>query len=96
MFQRINPATATLRLTFNGTEIVAAEGESVATALLAAGISSVRDSPVGNAPRGPYCLTGVCFECLVEIDGMPNRQACMTPARNGMVIRRQRGARNFA
>jgi len=96
MFQRINADAATLRLTFEGAEIMAAEGESVAAALLAAGIASTRDTPVGDAPRAPYCLMGVCFDCLVEIDGVPNRQGCMVPVRDGMVIRRQRGAREFA
>lgn len=37
-------------------------------------------------------MMGVCFECLVEIDGIPNRQACMIPVREGMVVRRQKGA----
>jgi len=96
MFRRINQGAARLRLTFEGEEIMAAEGESVAAALLAAGITSTRDTPVGHAPRAPYCLMGVCFDCLVEIDGVPNRQGCMVPARDGMVIRRQRGAREFA
>jgi len=96
MFQRINPEAATLRLTFDGMEVMAAEGESVAAALLAAGIASTRDTPVGDAPRAPYCLMGVCFDCLVDIDGVPNRLACMVAARDGMVIRRQRGARDFA
>jgi D-hydroxyproline dehydrogenase subunit gamma len=35
---------------------------------------------------------GVCFECLVEVDGRPGRQACLTMVRDGMVIRRQHGA----
>lgn len=96
MFLRINPHAATWRLTFDGTEIPAAEGESVAAALLAAGISTLRDTPVGNTPRAPFCLMGICFDCLVEIDGTPNRQSCLTPVRDGMVIKRQRGARDFA
>jgi NADH dehydrogenase/NADH:ubiquinone oxidoreductase subunit G len=37
-------------------------------------------------------MMGVCFDCLVEVDGAPNRQACLTPVREGMVIRRQDGA----
>ena len=93
MFHRINPQAATLRLHFDGTEIPATEGETVAAALLAAGIASVRDTPVRGTPRGPYCMMGICFDCLVEIDGVPNRQACMTQVRDGMVIARQRGAR---
>jgi predicted molibdopterin-dependent oxidoreductase YjgC len=40
-------------------------------------------------------MMGVCFDCLIEIDGVPNRQACLTAAVDGMVIRRQRGARQL-
>jgi len=47
---------------------------------------------VSAAPRCPYCLMGTCFECLVEIDGEPNRQACMTPVAPGMRVAVQRGA----
>ena len=75
--------------------IEAAEGESLAAALLAAGIPSLRETPVSGAPRAPYCMMGVCFDCLVEVDGVPNRQACLTLAAGGMVVRRQRGARMF-
>lgn len=93
MFRRLDPASAAVRLRFGEMEIAAGPGDSVAAALLAAGISSLRDTPVGGAPRAPYCMMGVCFDCLVEIDGIPNRQACMTIVRDGMHIRRQRGAR---
>ena len=93
MFRRINPEAATLLLTFEGQEIVATEGDSVAAALLAAGIATTRETPVGASPRAPFCLMGTCFDCLVEIDGAPNRQACLTQVRDGMRIRRQRGAR---
>lgn len=93
MFHRINPAAATLRITFDGTEIAATEGETVAAALLAANIPSLRDTPAHGTPRAPFCLMGICFDCLVEIDGMPNRQACMTIVRDDMAITGQRGAR---
>ena len=43
--------------------------------------------------RAPYCMTGVCFDCLAEIDGVPNRQSCMIEVRPGMRISRQMGAR---
>jgi len=42
-----------------------------------AGLSSIRETPVGTSERGPYCMMGICFDCLAEIDGMPNRQSCM-------------------
>jgi len=92
MFRRLDPDTATLRLTFEGAEIAAAPGESVAAALQAAGMSPFRETPASASPRAPYCMMGVCFECLMEIDGVANRQACLTPIAEGMRIDRQLGA----
>jgi predicted molibdopterin-dependent oxidoreductase YjgC len=96
MFERVEPSRRTLNLRFEDQPIAAQEGDSVAAALLAANVGSFRDTPVSGAPRGPYCMMGVCFDCLIEIDGVPNRQACLTAAVDGMVIRRQRGARELA
>ena len=59
-------------------------GDTVAAALLAAGIDHCRTTPVSGAPRAPYCLMGVCFDCLVTIDGVGSRQACLVPVREGM------------
>lgn len=80
---------------FDGRSVSAREGDSVAAALLAAGHWVLRTTPVGGAARGPYCMMGVCFDCLVEIDGRPNVQACMTPVRDGMQVRAMRGARGM-
>ena len=77
---------------FEGREITVPVGTTVAAALLQAGEAEFRSTPVSGAARGPYCMMGVCFECLVEIDGAPNQQACMTPVRDGMRVRRQKGA----
>ena len=68
-------------------------GASAAAAVLLAGLPSLRETPVTGSERAPYCLMGVCFDCLAEIDGVANRQSCMVTARPGMRIRRQRGAR---
>jgi predicted molibdopterin-dependent oxidoreductase YjgC len=92
MFRRLDPAGEVVRFTFEGRAIEARTGDSLAAALLAAGVIDLRDTPVGGRPRGPYCLMGVCFDCLVEVDGEANRQACMTPVAAGMTVRRQRGA----
>jgi D-hydroxyproline dehydrogenase subunit gamma len=54
---------------------------------------ATRTTPVSGSPRAPYCMMGVCFECLMEIDGIANRQACMVRVRPGMRITRQQGAR---
>jgi D-hydroxyproline dehydrogenase subunit gamma len=94
MFRRLDTAPGEIRFSFDGREIVARLGDSVAVALLAAGEVSLRETPISGAPRAPYCMMGICFDCLVEIDGIGNRQACLTQATQGMNVRRQRGARS--
>jgi predicted molibdopterin-dependent oxidoreductase YjgC len=93
MFRRLETAAGEIRFRYEGREVVARPEDSVATALLAAGETSLRATPVSGAPRAPYCMMGVCFDCLVEIDGIGNRQACLAPVAAGMQVRRQRGAR---
>ena len=73
-------------ITVDGEKVEARAGESVAAAVLA---------HADGAPRAPYCMMGVCFECLMEIDGQPNRQACMVRVRDGMTVKRQQGARDM-
>ena len=77
---------------FEGRRIEARAGDTVAAALMLAGVRNLRSTPVSGAPRAPFCLMGSCFDCLVQIDGVPNRQACMTEVRAGMDVRRQNGA----
>ncbi len=95
MFRRLDETGERLAFTFEGRPLEARAGDSVAAALLAAGIPDLRLTPVSGAPRGPWCMMGVCFDCLVEIDGVANRQACMTQVAAGMRIRRQNGARRL-
>ena len=68
-------------------------GASAAAAVLAAGFDSIRETPVDRHERAPYCMMGVCFDCLAEIDGVTNCQSCMIEVRPGMQISRQLGAR---
>jgi predicted molibdopterin-dependent oxidoreductase YjgC len=84
-----------LTLVFKGIRIGAHDGESVATALLAAGFNTTRTSVVSGEPRGPFCMMGACFECLAVVDGVPGVQTCMTPVRDGMRIEPQEGARGI-
>lgn len=76
-------------LTIAGKAVVARKGETVAAAALAAGVAPTRRAPASGAARAPYCMMGACFECLMTIDGRPNRQACMTPVRDGMIVEPQ-------
>ena len=84
-FRTVRGVALRLQLTVNDEQVSAAEGDTVAAALLASGRWTFRRDEAG-APRGPFCLMGVCQECLVEIDGTPNRRACLVPAVNGMRI----------
>ena len=84
-----------LTFTYEGRTLPAFEGDSVAAAILAAGIAETRRTPAGGAPRGPFCMMGACFDCLMEIDGAPNRQACMVEVREGMRVRPMAGARDL-
>jgi D-hydroxyproline dehydrogenase subunit gamma len=79
----------TITVYFEGEAISCRPTDSVAAAVLLADPGHTRRTPVRNAPRAPYCMMGVCFECLMEIDGVENRQACMILARDGMKIQRQ-------
>jgi D-hydroxyproline dehydrogenase subunit gamma len=69
----------------DGARVTAFEGESVATALLAAGVRVFRRTASG-APRGPFCNMGACFDCLVTIDGESFQRACRSRVRQGMRV----------
>jgi predicted molibdopterin-dependent oxidoreductase YjgC len=75
-----------LTFTFDGEPIVAYRGESVAAALMAAGKRTLRKTPVAGEPRGVFCGMGVCFDCLVVVDGRPSVRACMTLAEDGSKV----------
>ncbi len=77
---------------FEGESLIARRGDSVAAALLAGNHWTFRTTPVNGTARGPFCMMGSCFDCLVEIDGVANRQACMIEVSEGMRVRHQRGA----
>jgi predicted molibdopterin-dependent oxidoreductase YjgC len=67
-------------------------GLSVAAAVLWTGGLVTRHTAVSGSPRAPFCMMGVCFDCLMEIDGEANQQACMVTVRDGMRVSRQQGA----
>lgn len=79
------------RLTFDGQPLEFRPGQTVGAALMAAGILSWRRTARRGDPRGLFCGIGVCFDCLVSVDGVPNQRACLTPARDGMRITTQEG-----
>ena len=80
-------------LQVQGRPITAREGDTLAIALLNAGVTPFRQTPVSAQPRAPMCLMGVCFDCLVEVDGRQNVQSCMVEVSDGMQVRLPTGAR---
>jgi len=94
MFRRLPDVdAATIEVTIDGRAQRVRAGDTVAAALFSMGIKSHRTADVSGMPRAPYCMMGVCFECLVVIDGVGNRQGCLVPIRAGMRIETQRGKR---
>ena len=78
-------ARQAFKIEVDGEPVPAFAGETVATVLLALGRRTFRHTGHG-APRGLYCGMGVCFDCLVTVDGVENVRACLTPVEDGMVI----------
>ena len=76
-----------VEFSFDGAAVTAFEGDSIAMALWAADTSAVRGSSTGGEPRGVLCNMGICYECLVVVDGESVR-SCTTPVRAGMVVTR--------
>nr|WP_315597324.1 (2Fe-2S)-binding protein [uncultured Cupriavidus sp.] len=97
MFKSIKLAPTELQATVviyvEGQEVYARVGQTLATALLAAGVVPFRKTAVSGAPRAPLCLMGACFDCVVEVDGAQNVQSCMAEVREGMQVRLPSGAR---
>lgn len=81
-----------IEFTFDGEKIVAITGQSVAAALLAANQRTLRKTRFNNNERGIFCGIGVCFDCLVVIDGITNQRACLIEAKPGMKVQTQVGS----
>lgn len=75
----------TVLITVNGVATPAYPGESLAAALLASGHDSFRRTRTGTL-RAPYCNMGVCFECLVTVDGRSGQRSCLIPVREDMRV----------
>lgn len=82
---------AALTIYVDGQPIPAFEGETVASAMLAAGIRGLRSTFHRSENRGVFCGMGVCFDCLVTVDDRPSIRACLTWVADGMKVERQSG-----
>lgn len=85
----------TVCFTLDGVRVRTQAGTTVAAALLAHSGDASRETATG-AGRTAFCMMGVCFDCLLDVDGTPNTQACMTPVREGMIVKRQIGLRGLS
>ena len=81
-----------IEFTFDGEKIDAITGQSVAAALLSADQRILRKTRFNNNERGVFCGIGVCFDCLVVIDGVTNQRACLIEAKPGMKVQTQVGS----
>ncbi|GAB3124967.1 (2Fe-2S)-binding protein [Glaciibacter psychrotolerans] len=80
-----------IEITFNGAVVSCFDGETVATALLADGVTEFGTTRTG-APRQPLCNMGTCFDCVVVVDSVPLTRSCLTYAVDGMNVESSRGA----
>ncbi len=91
MFKRSMPMLDPVSFFFNEKVIVANKNDTVAAALLAAGITTFSLGTNEKTHRAPVCMIGNCFECLVEIDGQSNQQACLIEVSENMNVKTQYG-----
>ena len=82
---------AKIAVFLDGRTVEAYEGETVAAVLVVAGQVAFRKTARSGAPRAVYCGMGVCYDCLVIVDGETNQRACMTSVRDGMQVTSQVG-----
>jgi len=83
---------SSLEFTFDDQTIAAISGQSIGAALLAANQRTLRKTRFNNKDRGVFCGIGVCFDCLVVVDGVANQRACLIEAKPGMKVQRQVGS----
>lgn len=93
MFKQIEDSnTKKLTIFVNDQPVEVSEGITVAAAVLSQGLRQTRTTPVSGSQRAPFCLMGVCFDCLMVIDGLANQRACCTYVQDGMRVNNQQGA----
>ena len=74
---------------FEEKKIYFEQGMSIAAALLCHGIKDFRQTQVLRKSRGPFCMMGSCFDCLLIIDGIRNQQGCIRLAEQGIIVERE-------
>lgn len=97
MFRKLSSSATELKVQIylDGIPLKVSAKDTVAAVLVTQSEGWSRLSPVSHMPRAPYCLMGVCFECLVTIDGVHSQQACQVYVRSDMRIERPLGKREI-
>ena len=92
MFKQLpNSDIKNVEITLNNQKISVPLGTTVAAMALSQGLRNTRTTPVSNSKRAPFCMMGVCYDCLMIIDGKANQRACTTYIKQGMRIETQYG-----
>lgn len=92
-FRDLSPEGPRVTVRFDDRDLALREGANLAAELLAAGVMPFRRTPVSGAPRGPFCMMGACFDCLIELGGV-TRQACLMEVVEGLDIAMPKGRRD--
>ncbi len=91
----VTPPREKFTFTFDGKSIEAYSGQSVAAAILNQGSRILRQSRIADKPRSVFCGIGICFDCLVVIEGISNQRSCLVPAQPGLRVEIQIGSGEF-
>lgn len=92
MFKQLpSSQTETVQVVLNGRPVQVPKGVSVAAVALSHDLGFTRTTPISGHKRAPFCMMGVCYDCLMIIDGKANQQACATYVQDGMHIDIQQG-----
>jgi hypothetical protein len=92
MFRILNSDPEPLEIYIDDETVLVPPDVSLAAAMLLLGYTRFRHSAISASARAPYCMMGVCFECLVEVDALPNQRACQVTVKPGMRVRSPCGA----
>jgi hypothetical protein len=71
---------------FNGEKFAGTQGQSIAAALIAAGQRELRRTRFGEEPRSIFCCIGICFDCVVTVNGVANQRACLIEISDEMKV----------
>ncbi|MBS3650203.1 (2Fe-2S)-binding protein [Pseudaminobacter sp. 19-2017] len=86
LIEGVRPSDETVSFMFEGEKLTGWKGEAIASAVMRAGLRTLRRTRIGDEPRGYYCGMGLCWECAVHVEGQGVVRSCSEPVREGLVI----------